>query len=62
MDPSSAASAVTGANLMTASEDMDAFFHSMSDANGNPSYYSPAARAAAAAVHAGYHRPSPHSK
>lgn len=49
-------------------DDMDVFFHSMSDASGNPvnpaSYYaSPAAAAAAraAAVH-GYHRPSPHGK
>ena len=49
-------------------DEMDVFFHSMSDGSGNPvnpaSYYtSPAAAAAAraAAVH-GYHRPSPHGK
>jgi len=52
----------SAANIIPSADEMDVFFHSMSDATGNAvnaaSYYaSPAARAAAAAVH-GYHRPS----
>lgn len=55
----------SGASNLIVSDDMDMFFHSMSDASGNPvnaaSYYtSPAAAAARAAAVHGYHRPSPH--
>lgn len=53
--------AATGSNLIVP-DDMDVFFHSMSDATGNAaSYYASPAAAAARAMH-GYHRPSPHGK